>query len=88
MSQAFASIDAIVANGRIEVVGVPAHLGGLRALLTFYVNAAWQSRSRVAERARLGALAHDFGRLLAASYLAGKLDTLIAELEAEECNPE
>jgi hypothetical protein len=84
MTQTLAGIGAIFSNGRIEIVGVPEHLGGLQALLTFGANAAWQARARIVERDQLRGLARDFGRVLAASYLAGKLDYLIAELEGQE----
>lgn len=88
MSQALANIDATLSNGRVEILGVPTHLGGLLALLTFCANAAWQEQVRVAEHARLGGLARDFGRVLAASYLSGNLDDLIAEFETHEAEPQ
>lgn len=84
MTQTLASIGANFSNGRIEIVGVPKHMGGLQALLTFCANAAWQAKTRIAERSHLSGLARDFGRVVAASYLAGKLDSVIAELEGQE----
>ena len=44
MTRGLQNVTTVVANGRIGILGVPAHLGGVLALLTFWSNAAWDGR--------------------------------------------
>ena len=71
-------IPAMTSDGRAILFNVP------RELL---VSLSRHIAVFVAEQERLRVLAHDFGQLLAASYLAGKLDPLIAQLENQERDP-